>query len=179
MDTLEFHRVTTSDEVALLARTADEVWHEFFPSILSAGQIDYMVARFQSAEAVTDQLAHKGYEYYLLRTPDGATAGYVGVQPEAERLFLSKLYLLKPFRGRGYASEAFRFLERLCRGRGLLSIWLTVNRHNAHTIAVYRARGFRVVREEKTDIGCGYVMDDYVMEWTLDDAAPSDSGKQF
>ena len=62
---LELRNVTSSDEIKLLAALADEVWHEYFTSILSAEQIDYMVDKFQSEHALTDQLA-SGYEYWIL-----------------------------------------------------------------------------------------------------------------
>ena len=94
--------------------------------------------------------------------------GYTGVRPDGEgKLFLSKLYILKPYRGQGYASEAFAFLERLCAEEGLSAIWLTVNRFNTNTIAVYEKKGFVTVRTQVADIGSGFVMDDYIMEKTL------------
>lgn len=154
------------EDIPQLAQIADEVWHEYFPCILSAGQIDYMVDQFQSEHALRDQLEHQGYQYYFLME-NGTVVGYTGIKPERNALFLSKLYLLKQYRGRGFSSKAFAFLKQYCAERGLKSIWLTVNRHNADTIAVYKHRGFLVVREEQTDIGNGYVMDDYVMEWVL------------
>ena len=43
-------------------------------------------------------------------------------------------------------------------------IQLTVNRFNADSIAVYQKWGFVTLREEKTPIGGGYFMDDYIME---------------
>lgn len=55
-------------------------------------------------------------------------------------------------------------LNRLCREQGLVALYLTVNRENAGSIAAYLAMGFRKVREQVTDIGEGYVMDDFIME---------------
>lgn len=173
---ITFTPVERSDQIETLAKIAEEVWHEHFISILSAAQIDYMVEKFQSAAAITRQITREGYTYYFIcykQTP----IGYIGIRPDEEKLFLSKLYLLKAYRGHGYASRAFAFLEELCRERGYRSIWLTVNRFNSHTIAVYRQKGFQTVRAQAADIGGGFVMDDYVMEKTL---APSheDPGPQ-
>ncbi len=152
-------------DLPALAAMASQVWHEFFPCILSLGQIDYMVEKFQSEQAMARQIQN-GYSYYFIQAED-ARVGYIGIQPKDGKLFLSKLYLLKDYRGKGYAGKAFAFLEDLCREKGLNSIWLTVNRHNDHAVDVYRSKGFAVVREEKTDIGSGYFMDDYIMELTL------------
>ena len=154
------------EDIKQLAAIASEVWHEYFPCILSEGQIDYMVEKFQSEHALRDQVENQGYEYYFL-VDSGTVIGYTGIKPELGKLFLSKLYILKQYRKQGFASEAFAFLRQYCAERGLKSIWLTVNRHNADTIAVYKKKGFSVVREQEADIGGGYVMDDYVMELTL------------
>ena len=82
-------------------------------------------------------------------------------------MFLSKLYLQKAHRGKGYASRAVEFLEGICKQESLSAIWLTVNRYNYDTIEVYKKKGFTVIREQVADIGGGYVMDDYIMEYTL------------
>lgn len=41
-------------------------------------------------------------------------------------------------------------------------VWLTVNKHNDPAIEVYRHWEMKIIRSEVTDIGNGYVMDDYV-----------------
>ena len=161
--TVEFVPVVSGDDINELADIAWEVWHEFFSSLLSPGQIDYMVEKFQSRRAVSEQLAG-GYGYFFMVLENGEKIGYTGVKTDGGKLFLSKLYILKKNRGCGYASQAFAFLEDMCRDKNLSSVWLTVNRHNTHSIDVYTAKGFVKVREQVADIGCGYVMDDYIME---------------
>lgn len=164
---ITFERVESRDDIAALAVLADQIWHEYFPCILTEAQIDYMVKKFQSAPAMEQQIASAGYEYYFI-CKDGTRVGYTGFVREKEKMFLSKLYLKKECRGQGIASCAFEFLEQECKKSGLHAIYLTVNRHNDNTIAVYRKKGFHTVKEQAADIGCGYVMDDYVMERTVD-----------
>ncbi len=151
------------EAITELARTAADIWREYYISIITMDQIDYMIGKFQSAPAVQDQIEHQGYHYYVMHH-DGGTAGYLSVKEEEGKLFLSKFYVCKEHRGKGYASQAMSFLEELCRERGLSHIWLTVNRHNESSIGVYRKKGFRVIREQVADIGNGFVMDDFVME---------------
>ena len=155
----------TADTLPILAAMADEIWHEFFPCILSPEQIDYMVEKFQSLPAMEKQLAD-GYEYFFIT--DGATrVGYTGIHPEDSKLFLSKLYLQKDARKKGYAQKTLDFLAEYCREQKLRSIWLTVNRYNDAAISAYQKRGFRIIREQKADIGNGFFMDDYIMELTI------------
>lgn len=165
-DTVTIIRVKTDEQLKTLAEKANIVWHEFFPCILTEGQIDYMVEKFQSYEAMKNQMENDGYEYYFI-TADDRILGYTGIKKEEERLFLSKLYLLKENRGKGYASEAFKFLINYCKENALKSIYLTVNKQNEHTIAVYKKKGFEVIDTQVADIGNGYVMDDYIMEMKI------------
>lgn len=155
-------------QVEQLAVLADEIWHEYFTCILSAEQIDYMVEKFQSAHAIGEQRADQGYVYYFICL-DGTPGGFIGVCPEGDSLFLSKIYLKDKYRGKGIASQAFVFLEELCRSMGKKSIWLTVNKYNEHSIAVYEKKGFHTIRSQVTDIGKGFVMDDYVMEKKMEE----------
>lgn len=148
--------------VEALAVLAERIWNEHYRPILPAGQIRYMVDTFQSAAALRRQI-EDGYTYYFL-TDDGARAGYAAVRPDGDRLFLSKLYVEKAYRRRGIAKAAVAVFCDQCRAVGRRAVYLTVNRQNTASIAVYERLGFVRVDEQVTDIGKGYVMDDYVME---------------
>ena len=43
-------------------------------------------------------------------------------------------------------------------------MYLTVNKHNELGTRAYFAKGFEVIDSVETDIGEGFVMDDYIME---------------
>ncbi|MBO7748143.1 GNAT family N-acetyltransferase [Paenibacillus sp. MWE-103] len=163
---VSFTLVNTAEEIAETVRLGARIWREYYVSIITMEQIEYMLGKFQSVPAITEQIHHQGYEYYMIRH-EGTPVGYMAVRPEEDKLFLSKFYIAKEHRGRGYASHAMAFLERLCGDRSLGAIWLTVNRHNAGSIAVYEKKGFRIERELVADIGNGYVMDDFIMEKTV------------
>ena len=47
----EIIKVKYLPELRAVANLADEIWHECFPGIISEGQIDYMVEKFQSSTA--------------------------------------------------------------------------------------------------------------------------------
>jgi len=48
-------------------------------------------------------------------------------------------------------------------------LWLTVNKDNADSIAFYRRVGFGIAGSSVTDIGGGFVMDDYRMSKSVVD----------
>lgn len=160
---LSLAKIESKKEIASLAQLASDIWHEYFVTIISKEQINYMMEKFQSVPALTDQITNQGYEYYFM-TSQGDPMGYLGIKQDAGKLFLSKFYIQKEHRGKGYASQAMELLVEMCRKRNLGAIWLTVNRHNASTIAVYEKKGFRIIRTQVADIGNGFVMDDFVME---------------
>ena len=95
-----------------------------------------------------------------------AAGGFVGFAPRyqgQDEVFLSKVYLTPEFRGRGLVREALALAEAAARQEGLCGIRLTVNKHNTHAYEVYRHYGFETTESVTTDIGQGYVMDDYIM----------------
>ena len=145
------------------ATLADAIWHEYFCSLLTPDQIDYMVARFQSPEAMIRQVDQEHSGYWPVRQ-EGQLIGYSGLQFQKDRLFLSKLYLRKESRGQGIASGMLQMVYDTGRDYGYDRVWLTCNKHNRHSLDVYAAKGFVQIGEDVTDIGQGYVMDDYFLE---------------
>ena len=128
-------------------------------------QVEYMIEKYQSFEAISGQLM-QGYRYFLFEEGD-EILGYFGVQPQGERLFLSKFYILKQNRGRKLFSLGLQCMIDICKEGDMESIYLTVNRNNTHAYEVYLAKGFKVIAEECADIGFGFVMDDYIMEYEV------------
>ena len=59
------------------------------------------------------------------------------------------------------------FIEQLARRRGLVLLWLTVNKGNP-SVNAYKRLGFQIAADLVMDIGGGFVMDDYRMEKPLD-----------
>ena len=118
-DGLVFEPVRTMEQIKEMTDLANEIWHEYFISILPAGQIDYMVEKFQSAGAVEEQLANQNYQYFMLWLSD-RLIGYTGIveQPKEKKLFLSKLYIEKSFRGRAMRAGPLNSSNSSAGGRG-------------------------------------------------------------
>lgn len=162
---ITFQKVETAEDIEALCAVAEKVWHLTYDSLLPPGQVDYMVEKFQSPAAVRAQMAEDHYEYQMV-LGDGELGGFVGYAPryeDREEMFLSKVYLLPEFRGQGAVREAIALVVREAQRHGLPSIRLTVNKDNTHAYEVYCHYGFETVESVVTDIGQGYVMDDYIM----------------
>lgn len=159
---MSIREIFSEADVRRLAKVAREVWREANVSFCTPEQVEYMIEKFQSFEAISGQLMH-GYRYFLIEEGDDIL-GYFGVQPQGERLFLSKYYILKQNRGRGLFSLGLQRMIELCHEGDMTSIYLTVNRNNTHAYEVYLAKDFKVIAEEDNAIGEGFEMNDYIME---------------
>ena len=134
---IAFDAVRTADDRQRLAALADEIWHEYWPALIGDAQTDYMVENFQSLGAIERDLREHAYEYWFLRAEDdGRIVGYTGgrAEPETNRYFISKVYLQAEERGKGFASQAIAFYERLCHERGLEAMYLTVTVSYTHLL---------------------------------------------
>lgn len=156
--------------VERLAALASKIWFGYWPPLIGADQTRYMVERFQSAAAIRRDMCEHGYEYWFVRAADdGRCVGYTGghVEPETNRFFISKIYLLSEERGKHFASAIIRFYEGVCRARGLAAMYLTVNKGNELGVRAYEGNGFATIDAVETPIGAGFVMDDFIMEKRL------------
>ena len=184
-----FKPVETAEDQQQLAELAAQIWFEYWPDHIGQAQTEYMVRNFQSLEAITRDMAENGYEYWFIcadaeDAADGAhggegiadsaagnscaprIVGYTGGHPEPEtnRYFISKIYLLAEERGKHYATQVVRFYTDLCKERGFDAMYLTVNKYNDLAIRAYVAKGFETIDSVETDIGEGFIMDDFIMQ---------------
>ncbi len=161
---MKWERVQSSEQIACVARLARETWTEHYVPIIGAAQVEYMLEKFQSEAAIALQMAAEGYEYYLV--PD---AGYLALVPDRanKRVLLSKIYVKSAQRGTGLGRALVEFAAARCGELGCHELWLTVNRNNTGSIAFYERMGFRKTNEMVTDIGNGFVMDDWRMAKTI------------
>lgn len=158
-------KVESPAQIAAVAELARETWTRHYGPIIGMDQVDYMLDRFQSPEAIARQIAAEGYEYYL-----APGAGYLALVPEPGqgRVLLSKIYVREERRGTGLGRALVAFAENRCRELNGRELWLTVNKHNTGSIAFYERRGFRKTGPMVTDIGAGFVMDDWRMAKPID-----------
>ena len=173
---MEIIRVIDKHLIETVSKLADIIWREHYKSIISQGQIDYMLANLQSVAAIEDQISNQNYEYYLVqpdnvqsdnvRPDSGQYVGYFAVVPKGGNLFLSKIYILKEERRKGFSRASVEFIKKRARELNLPKITLMVARNNESSIEAYLKIGFKITGNIDADIGNGYFMNDYMMEIT-------------
>ncbi|MCL1923847.1 MAG: GNAT family N-acetyltransferase [Propionibacteriaceae bacterium] len=161
----EVERSRLADDTRTLAELAQVIWREYYTDMIGADQVEYMLANFQTAQAMSADITEKGFRYWL--GFDGEVPiGYCGATAEDSRIFLSKLYVLSSYRGRGVSKLFMNELLTWKQDAGVPTIQLTVHKGNEQSIAVYERLGFTIVDDWVKDIGEGFVMDDYLMSRT-------------
>lgn len=160
-----FSLISTDRDFDKLANLAEEIWHEHYSDILSFEQIAYMLESFQSKSAFRKQTGD-GYEYYFIND-NSKNAGYIGLQKCPGYLFLSKLYIKKDHRGKGLGKKAIEFVLQRAKELGCDKVVLTVNKENVNSISVYEKLGFKKTDSIVTDIGAGFVMNDYIYTYFM------------
>ena len=144
---------------------AEKAWPPTYSDIIPAAQIPYMIERMYSPKAIREAAA-AGTPYYLVQA-DGTDAGVcsIDLRPAADSSAeLHKIYLLPDWWGRGVGAWLLAELCRRAKEAGATRVWLRVNKQNVRAQKAYRAAGFSNVRALCTDIGGGFVMDDFIFE---------------
>jgi GNAT superfamily N-acetyltransferase len=154
----------TEEHLPVVSELAGLIWRACYPGIITPEQIDYMLAQMYALDVLREEIGSQDIRYDLLLV-EGRPAGFASWGPASEpgMMKLHKLYLLPERHGCGLGSLLLQHCEREARTSGARRLILGVNKHNAKAIAAYQRNGFTVAESVVTDIGNGFVMDDYVM----------------
>lgn len=160
-------RVTKTTEIQTVEKLANKIWNSHYVPIIGQNQVDYMLEKFQSFNAIKEQI-NNNYEYFLIFKNKKAV-GYLCLLPDnlSKKIMISKIYINENNRGSGFGKQLIDFTINLAQNRKIKTIWLTVNKNNNNSINWYKKLNFKITEKVEMDIGNGYVMDDYVMELTI------------
>lgn len=177
------HRIVpaTPADYATIQSIAHRTWPDTFGAILSPTQIAYMLNMMYSEAAIVEQVG-KGHVFHILLAESGeSSAGYIGtgfkkyvpvgyVSHQLDYLpgttKIHKIYLLPTTQGKGYGRALIDHVERSARAADQATLRLDVNYQNA-AVGFYEYLGFRKIERCNTDIGNGYLMEDWIMEKPL------------
>ncbi|KMT63331.1 GNAT family N-acetyltransferase [Paenilisteria newyorkensis] len=148
-----------------ISKLAHHIWHEHYPSIITEEQIDYMLNKFQSADTIYSEIMNS--TTYLMAYKSTTFVGYAAFYQKDTELFLSKLYINPAYHKQGIGKQLFTEITQFAEKNNLPSIRLFVNKYNTNSIEAYKKMGFTVEKALITDVGGGFIMDDYTMTYTL------------
>ncbi len=157
----------TPDALPEVAELARRIWPEAYAQILSAVQCAYMLDLFYAPDRLRSDVA-QGVRFVFVQLAARRVGFFAyGPSSRAGEAALHKLYLLPEHHGRGIGSASLAEAIRRARAEGYRQLSLTVNRHNAKALRAYLRNGFQTQGEQVSEIGGGFVKDDFVLVRTL------------
>ena len=94
-------------DAELIEKLAHEIWHDYYPSIITVEQIDYMLNRMYNKESLTEQMTQKGDVFYLIHINNQAQ-GFISISDLKDgNYFLNKFYILQTNAAQGKGTRVF------------------------------------------------------------------------
>jgi len=147
-------------DIRRISNMAFIIWPLTYGQVLSQDQIDFMLEKNYTVEALAESMV-VGQFFYVLKE-DGIGQGFIALRTLEDRVRIEKLYLMPDVQGKGFGKALIDFASEktVLKGRGILE--LNVNRNNP-AYHFYLKQGFKVV--QTVDIPYyDYVLNDYVMQ---------------
>lgn len=152
----------------IIRQIAHTTWPVTFGEILSPTQIGYMLDWMYSLPAITQQVNEKQH-VFLLATDGQTYYGYASYElnyQDSGKVKVHKIYILPEAQGKGVGRLLMDAIAAVAKEHRFDHLVLNVNRSNK-AIQFYKHYGFVITGEEDIDIGNGFLMEDYIMEKTL------------
>ncbi|HWV64384.1 GNAT family N-acetyltransferase, partial [Chitinophaga sp.] len=156
-------KAATTNDIPVIQELTEKIWKPTYESILTPEQIDYMIDMMYSTASLNKQITELKHQFLVL-LDDNAPIGFAAYSTtdNAGIYKLHKIYLDGSYQGKGVGKFLLQQVANQVKERGAHTLELDVNRFNK-AIHFYEKQGFSIFKEKKTDIGSGFIMDDYVM----------------
>jgi ribosomal protein S18 acetylase RimI-like enzyme len=153
-----------ANQLPIIIELTKKIWPVAYGAILSKAQLDFMINRFYTENALS-QLMDKGHVFYLAQDEKENYVGFLSfeINSAPHQTKIHKIYVLPETQGTGLGRQFFVLVKEQAKENNQKSIFLNVNKYN-NALHFYTRLGFTIIKDEVIDIGEGYVMDDYVME---------------
>ena len=160
--------VAGPNDFKTIQQIAHRTWPATYGSILSEAQLQYMLDAFYSDTTLLQNYTEKNHQFLIFRE-DAIALGFVSFEHQYEGNLatrIHKLYVLPNTQGQGIGRQLLDAVVPIAAANRSKLLSLNVNRFNKAK-DFYLRYGFEIVKEEDIDIGEGYLMEDYVMEFPL------------
>ncbi|KAH0788384.1 GNAT family N-acetyltransferase [Histomonas meleagridis] len=133
--------VPIKDNINDLANFAKPILLECYERFFKPGVTIQWVNNNQSAEAIKRDIKD-GMEYYYIKS-DNEVVGYFAIKPDNKDLLLSKLYIDKKHRGKGFGKYALDFANNYGKEKNLQNVYCYCADYNTKSLEIYDKLGFK------------------------------------
>ncbi|MDR3351777.1 MAG: GNAT family N-acetyltransferase [Zoogloeaceae bacterium] len=155
------------EDVPAIAALARRIWEDAYSSLLPPGQIDYMLAQRYDHDRLLAEIGNP-QKWWVQAFLGDFRAGFACSEIQAgesgPEFKLDKLYVHPEAQRRGIGRALVAHAVETAKEQGFDRLILAVNKQNTRALQAYARYGFTRRASTVTDIGGGYVMDDYIME---------------
>ncbi|WP_438965681.1 GNAT family N-acetyltransferase [Flavobacterium sp.] len=154
----------SKSQLPIIRDLAYQIWPSAYAQILSKAQLNFMLDKFYSLEALTGQLEERKHTFLLIENED-KVVGFASYELNIEnyKTKIHKIYVLPETQGKGFGNQLISEIEKKALEAKNMLLFLNVNRFNKAQY-FYKKLGFEIAYEEDIEIGNGYLMEDFVME---------------
>src|SRR4051812_13770507 len=104
-------------DIPLIRELTMQVWPQTYTPILGAIQVDYMLARFYSPDALKNQMEDMNHSFCIC-SYDGQPAAFASWSPIEPHIFkLHKLYILPGVQGKGIGRALVNYIVGDVKGK--------------------------------------------------------------
>lgn len=155
------------EDIPTIQEIAHLTWPATYLSIIGQQQIDYMLDKMYNRGELLQQLMD-GYIFLIAEENEKniGFASYSIIDHQKRTYKLHKLYVLPDSHGKGVGKILINEVFNLVKAANGTALQLNVNKYNKSS-DFYLKAGFKIKEAVLLDIGHGYFMDDYVMEFTF------------
>lgn len=151
-------------DIPIIQEIAQQTWRKSFVTLISSGQIEYMLDKMYASDVLRWQMSDGNHKYILIEEEE-QMAGFASYELDANEdnhARLHKLFILPELQKSGAGSLLLEEVISRVKDNKNEGLLLSVNRRNT-AVDYYLSKGFEIVEEDDIDIGQGYVLKDYVM----------------
>jgi diamine N-acetyltransferase len=155
-------------ELTIVKELAYAIWPSAYGEILSSEQLSYMLDMFYSEAALKQQMEEKKHVFYVIQNDAEKFVGFVAYEINCvpHKTKIHKIYVLPETQGTGVGKLLFNLVVEKAKESNQKAVFLNVNKYNKAK-QFYEKLGFKITKEEVIDIGNNFIMDDFVMEFTI------------
>ena len=162
---LSVNKATTSD-IPLIRQLTFAIWPQTYSAVISKAQIDYMLEQMYNPATLQKQMEEEGCTFIIVYDDKEPVAFSSYNETEPQLWKLNKIYILPSQQGKGTGKFIINYIVDEIKAKQAKALQLQVNRQNKAK-DFYEKLGFKIIKTADFDIGNGYFMNDYVMEYKI------------